>query len=86
MNPDASYPLRRSLEAVLAPLVALSGALLLFAIFLLALGQSPLNFLEIVWNGAFGSWFSIQNTLQRAAPLLLQRFALPSPGNSVLLS
>ena len=80
MNADASYPLRRSLEAVLAPLVALAGALFLFAIFLLALGQSPLDFLEIVWNGAFGSWFSIQNTLQRAAPLLLTALCVALPG------
>ena len=68
------------LEALLAPLVALLAAVILFSIFLLALGQSPLDFLDLVWRGAFGSWFSLQNTLQRAAPLLLTALCVALPG------
>jgi general nucleoside transport system permease protein len=77
---DSTYPLRRSLEAVLAPLLALLGAVLLFSLFLVGLGQSPQDFFELVWDGAFGSWFSIQNTLQRAAPLLLTALCVAIPG------
>jgi simple sugar transport system permease protein len=77
---DASYPLRRGLEALLAPLAALAVALVLFSIFLLVLGQSPLDFLDLVWRGAFGSWFSWQNTLQRASPLLLTALCVALPG------
>src|ERR1700712_5723531 len=77
---DQWYPLRRSAEAVLAPLVALIGAALLFSIFLLFLGASPLDFLDLVWRGAFGSWFSIQNTVQRASPLLLTALCVAIPG------
>jgi general nucleoside transport system permease protein len=77
---DRYYPLRRILEAVLAPVVALVAAVVLFCIFLLALGQSPLDFMDIVWRGAFGSWFSLQNTLQRAAPLLLTALCVALPG------
>ena len=69
-----------SLEALLAPLVALLAAVILFSIFLLALGQSPLDFLDMVWRGAFGSWFSLRNTLQRAAPLLLTALCVALPG------
>ncbi|PPQ30789.1 ABC transporter permease [Rhodopila globiformis] len=77
---DSWYPLRRALEAVLAPLVALGVAGVLFSVFLLCLGQSPLDFLDLVWRGAFGSWFSIQNTVQRAAPLLLTALCVALPG------
>jgi general nucleoside transport system permease protein len=82
---DAWYPLRRSAEALLAPLVALIGAAILFAIFLLCLGQSPADFLDLVWRGAFGSWFSIQNTVQRAAPLLLTALCVAIPAQLGLI-
>ena len=77
---DPWYPVRRSTEALLAPLAALVGAALLFSVFLLFLGASPLTFLDLVWRGAFGSWFSIQNTVQRAAPLLLTALCVAIPG------
>jgi simple sugar transport system permease protein len=77
---DSWYPARRTAEAVLAPLVALIGAALLFSVFLVFLGQSPLDFLDLVWRGAFGSWFSIQNTVQRASPLLLTALCVALPG------
>ena len=77
---DQWYPIRRSAEALLAPLVALIGAGLMFSVFLLFLGASPLDFLDLVWRGAFGSWFSIQNTVQRASPLLLTALCVAIPG------
>jgi general nucleoside transport system permease protein len=77
---DSWYPLRRASETILAPLLALVGATVLFSIFLLCLGQSPADFLDLVWRGAFGSWFSIQNTVQRAAPLLLTALCVALPG------
>jgi simple sugar transport system permease protein len=77
---DTLYPIRRSAEALLAPVVALVGAAALFSVFLLFLDASPLEFLELVWTGAFGSWFSIQNTLQRASPLLLTALCVALPG------
>ncbi len=43
-------------------------------------GASPLDFLDLVWRGAFGSWFSIQNTVQRASPLLLTALCVALPG------
>jgi ABC-type uncharacterized transport system permease subunit len=77
---DRTYKARRLLEALLAPLLALLGAVSLFSIFLLFLDQSPLEFLDLVWRGAFGSWFSLQNTMQRAAPLLLTALCVALPG------
>ena len=77
---DRWYPVRRTAEAVFAPLAALIGAAVLFSVFLLFLGASPLDFIDLVWRGAFGSWFSIQNTVQRAAPLLLTALCVALPG------
>ena len=77
---DRWYPFRRAAEALLAPVIALAGAAILFSIFLLFLGSSPSGFIDLVWRGAFGSWFSIQNTVQRAAPLLLTALCVAIPG------
>ncbi len=76
---DRFYPLRRAAEALFAPLLALLAAAIIFSLFLLALGKSPGDFFDTVWLGAFGSWFSIQNTLQRAAPLLLTSLCVALP-------
>jgi general nucleoside transport system permease protein len=78
---DRTYPLRRALEALLVPLMALVLAAGTFSLFLLFLGKSPLDFFDLVWRGAFGSWFSFQNTLQRAAPLLLTALCMAVPAH-----
>lgn len=67
------------IEALLIPLGALAVAAALFALFLLILGKNPLTFFGLVWTGGFASWFSIQNTLQRAAPLILTGIAFAVP-------
>ncbi len=76
---DWGYPFRRLLEQLLVPVAALLIAATGFAIFLVFLGTSPLDFASLVWRGAFGSWFSFQNTLQRAAPLLLTALCVALP-------
>jgi len=76
---DRWYPVRRALEAVAAPVGALVVAAVLFSVFLLALGKSPAEFCAVVWRGAFGSAFSLQNTLARAAPLLFTALCVALP-------
>ena len=76
---DRWYPVRRALEAGAAPIGAIIVAAALFSVFLLALGKSPAEFCELVWRGAFGSAFSLQNTLARAAPLLLTALCVAVP-------
>ena len=78
---DSSYPLRRALEALLVPLMALVLAAGAFSLFLVFLEKSPVDFFALVWRGAFGSWFSFQNTLQRAAPLLLTALCVALPAH-----
>src|SRR5712691_10691629 len=78
-GPDRLFRLRRALEGLLVPIIALALAAVAFSLFLLFLGKSPGAFFELVWRGAFGSWFSFQNTLERAAPLLLTALCVALP-------
>lgn len=71
--------LARRSEAVVIPLAALAIGLTLFCLFLLTQGKSPVEFMTIVWKGAYGSAFSLQNTLSRAAPLLLAALCVALP-------
>jgi ABC-type uncharacterized transport system permease subunit len=71
--------LARRLEAFAIPLLALISGMVLFSVFLILLGKSPAQFFEIMWRGGFGSWFSIQNTLSRASPLLLTALCVALP-------
>ncbi|MEM0900604.1 MAG: ABC transporter permease [Pseudomonadota bacterium] len=70
---------RAALEAWLLPLGALLFSGVLFSVFLLVLGKSPVEYFQLVWKGGFGTSFSIQNTLQRSAPLILTGLAFAIP-------
>ena len=87
--PAASYGfgmrLRANSEYVAIPAFALLMAALLFAVFLLAIGKSPLEFVDYVWRGGFGTAFSFQNTLQRSSPLILTALALAIPARIGLI-
>src|SRR5690606_38684388 len=53
--------------------------------FLAVLGSAPLEVLGDLLSGAFGSLFSLQNTLSRAAPLMLTALCTVVPGRAGLL-
>jgi ABC-type uncharacterized transport system permease subunit len=76
---DMSIRVRRSAEYVAIPLFALVASAILFSLFLLALGKSPADFFQLVIRGGFSSAFSLQNTLQRSAPLILTALAVAVP-------
>jgi simple sugar transport system permease protein len=71
--------LRKDSEFIAIPLIALCGAAFLFSLFLLAIGKNPITFFELVYRGGFGTAFSLQNTLQRSAPLILTALAVAIP-------
>ncbi len=76
---DGIVRLKRLTEALAIPIAALIASGLVFAMFLLIIGKNPAQFYQLVWIGGFGSSFSIQNTLQRAAPLILTGLAFAIP-------
>jgi general nucleoside transport system permease protein len=77
--------LRANSEYVAIPAFALLMAALLFALFLLAIGKSPVDFVDYVWRGGFGTAFSFQNTLQRSSPLILTALAVAIPARIGLI-
>ena len=76
---DIQDRIRRSSEYVVIPVLALLVAGLLFSLFLIALGKSPAEFFSLVWRGGFGTSFSWQNTLVRAAPLIFTALCVAIP-------
>src|SRR4051794_11919101 len=76
-----------TIEYVLIPGAALVGALGLFGIFVALFGKNPLDLYFYMYQGAFGTWFSWQNTLTRAAPLILTALctALPAQLGMVII-
>ncbi|HEX2657118.1 MAG TPA: ABC transporter permease [Polyangia bacterium] len=72
--------LRRAFSALRVPLGALTAALLVFGVFMAVIGRNPLEIYQQMFRGSFGTWFSFQNTLLRAAPLMLTALATALPG------
>ena len=77
-------PWQATAESILLPLLALAGALLLFGLLVWLVGKSPLQTWSMLFLGAFGVSFSWQNSLQRAAPLMLTALAVALPARAGL--
>ncbi len=75
----------RSLEKALIPFAALAVSLLLFGVFVAIAGGDPLDVYYEMYRGGFGTWFSFQNTLQRAAPLMLTALCALIPAHLGLI-
>jgi len=82
---ELAHRLRAGSEYVAIPALALAIAAFLFSIFLVAIGKSPIDFVDNIWRGGFGSAFSFQNTLQRSAPLILTALAVAIPARIGLI-
>jgi simple sugar transport system permease protein len=82
---DFGVRVRRSAEYIVVPLFALAVSAALFSAFLMLVGKSPSDFYQLVWRGGFGTAFSLQNTLQRAAPLILTALAMAIPARIGLI-
>ena len=73
------------IEAALIPLGALATALGIFALFIAAAGADVTGVFASLYRGGFGTWFSWQNTLVRAAPLLLTALCTALPARAGLI-
>lgn len=67
------------LEAVAIPISALLAGFIVFSIFLLFVGKSPIDFYALIYKAGFSSAFSWQNTLSRVAPLLFAGLCVALP-------
>lgn len=66
-------------DSVVLPLLALVGAVLMFGVFVWFGGTDPVEAWTLLFKGAFGDSFAWQNTLQRAAPLMLTALCVALP-------
>ncbi|WP_112945577.1 MULTISPECIES: ABC transporter permease [unclassified Rhizobium] len=71
--------LARRAEPVIISLGAILVGLALFSLFIMAVGKSPAVLFQLMYTGGFGSWFSVQNSLSRSAPLLLTALCVALP-------
>jgi simple sugar transport system permease protein len=78
LRPALEWLARRA-EPVVISLGAVIAGLALFSLFILAIGKSPVTLFQLMYTGGFGSWFSVQNSLSRAAPLLLTALCVALP-------
>jgi hypothetical protein len=72
-------------EAVLIPAGALAASFAIFGAFLALIGADPFAVYVSIYRGAFESWFSWQNTLSRAAPLMLTALCTALPARLGLI-
>ena len=59
--------------------------MIVFGVFMAALGQNPLEIYALIYKGGFASAFSWQNTLSRAAPLILTALCVALPAQAGLM-
>ncbi|NJR49342.1 MAG: ABC transporter permease [Leptolyngbyaceae cyanobacterium CSU_1_3] len=78
---------RRTAEAICIPIGALIFSLILFGLFCAAAGANPFAVYAAIHKAAFGSWSAFQDTLIRAAPLMLTSLctALPAQLGLVII-
>jgi simple sugar transport system permease protein len=70
----------QTLERIAVPALALLASAIAFGLLLVVYaGVDPLEAFALMYQGAFGSWFSWQNTLTRAAPLILTALCTALP-------
>ena len=70
---------------LLLPVLALAVALLLFGVFVWLGGTNPVEAWTLLFKGAFGDAYSWQNTLVRAAPLMLTALCVALPARAGLV-
>jgi general nucleoside transport system permease protein len=63
--------IKQQAKSLIHPLIAIAIGLLIGAIAIAMLGESVLKTYGEMWNGAFGSFYYVTNTLTRAIPIML---------------
>src|SRR5580658_4770277 len=77
--PTAMRRWRPAVESVAIPVGAVVAAMVLFGIFCEFQGRNAFKVYAAIYKAAFGSWYSFQNTLLRASPLMLTALCTALP-------
>ena len=73
------------LDGLVVPSASVLVSVVLFGGFVGLAGANPIEVYEQMYRGAFGTWFSVQNSLQRAAPLMLTGLCTALPARLGLI-
>src|SRR4051812_1144217 len=76
---------REPLQTLTITLAAITTSLILFAAFMMLAGIHPFDLFHWMFIGGFGTKFSWQNTLTRAAPLILTALCTALPARVGLI-
>ena len=81
------HHIKSAVDALRIPLLAIIVSMVFFGIFMMIAGVDPFEVYYLMYRGAFGTWFSWQNTFLRAAPLILTALctALPAQMGMVVI-
>jgi len=79
---EAALRAREVLQSALPALAALALTIVLFSLAVALAGFNPLEVWGLIVLGGFGDAFALQNTLQRAAPLMLTGLAVALPAQA----
>jgi simple sugar transport system permease protein len=74
-----------AVEAFAIPVAVLAAAMVVFGLFMAVIGQNPLEVYGLIYKGGFATGFSWQNTLSRAAPLILTALCVALPAQTGLM-
>src|SRR5215470_4955179 len=85
MAPAQAGRVGAAIEALAIPAGALAAAMVVFGVFMAFLRQDPFEVYALIYRGAFASAFSWQNTLARAAPLVLTALCVALPAQAGLM-
>jgi ABC-type uncharacterized transport system permease subunit len=85
-NPDRLRRILQSSESVVIPAGALLASGVVFGLFCAVAGANPFGVFASIYKAGFGSWYSLQNTLLRAAPLMLTALCTVLPARAGILS
>jgi general nucleoside transport system permease protein len=77
--------MRHAIESIALPVGAIAAALGVFGGIVALAGVNPVEVWVLLFKGAFGDSFSWQNTLQRAAPLMLTALCVAIPARAGLI-
>jgi general nucleoside transport system permease protein len=72
-------------EGQLPTALAVVVSVVLFGVFVAIAGHNPVDVYSEMYRGAFGTWFSLQNSLLRSAPLMLTGLCTALPARLGLM-
>src|SRR5690606_7191680 len=85
MNSSPLFTMARLALPALPTLLSIVSSFILFMLFLFLQGKPALEACLLVFEGAFSSTFAWENTLQRAAPLMLTALCVALPARAGLI-